>query len=676
MQQKVSIKSIGSKLTRVGLAGILLLVCNMLLAQNPAGRYEIDAKRMGMYSSDKDALPRGREFIRLDSTYYVGWQFVGGYLYDRSADEAGFRKSMPYLKRAFDLLEHDYAPMLQTLFDRPENYMKYYRLYVDYLELAAHLRDCYEYVNMPDSAIWVIQQIENKNFARDNSGLMFGTKAWIIYRNRYYTSNQYAFLKNSVEENIQDALNTCYAGFAFIEKNKPKMQQWYGEWQTALDYQYIYHYLAMVHSYLYQYDSSEYYYNKMSEFGTISWNNYGSLKHEKGEIDAAQQLYNLDKYGITGDKRLREPFYYLPIMSIYAGNTMQAMDIAKEAISESQSFPGFGWYNIALARGYLYNGQLDSADATLTKAANFKEVHIGTTLTQVQYNFTINLLRLVWYKKSMAQVKFADKGWWYKPSRLYAMATLALKKYMHQYALAAQLADNPERHRIIYDLFCGESTVMFDEIYAVMETFGPRFFEQMMEEKSEQDPRPNVRRYFELTQARLLAERGKKAEAEKILLRLLNETDYDPTYEKLFKARVLQSLYAISSDADRKKELANQWMTTFPQLIPFSGQKLAVAINVTNEAAGDDVLQQVENELDRLNVDRSARDANGVPQVNVLLKKVNSKYEASIETFTATGAALVKQEKFIFTSAEGAAAEIGLRMFGKAGSIELEKAPE
>jgi len=61
--------------------------------------------------------------------------------------------------------------------------------------------------------------------------------------------------------------------------------------------------------------------------------------------------------------------------------------MAQQIITESGSTPGFGWYNIALARGYLYDGQLDSCEAALDKAANFKELHIGTTLTQTQYDF-------------------------------------------------------------------------------------------------------------------------------------------------------------------------------------------------------------------------------------------------------------------------------------------------
>lgn len=652
-----------------------LLAALVLCAQDPAARYEIDAKRAGLYSDDKEALPRGREFVRLDSTYYVGWYYQGSYLFDRSADEAGFRKSAPLLRRAFDLLEGEFTPVLQTIFDRTENYMKHYRVYADYMELAMHLRECYEYLNKPDSAIWIIERVELKNFPRDHAGLMFGNKAWIIYRNRYYTRSQYAFLKNTVEENIDYALETCYRGFAHIEKNMPQMSQWYGPWQLQMDYQYIYHYLAMLHSYKYQYDSAEYYYNKMSEFGSISWNNYGSLKHEMGEIEAAQQLYSLDKYGLANDKRLREPFYYLPTLSIYAGNTMEAMSIAKEAISASLSYPGFGWYNIALARGYLYNGQLDSADATLSKAANFKEVHIGTTLTQVQYDFTINLLRLVWYKKSIAQVKFADKGWWYKPTQWYKLAVLASKKYMHQYALASQLSENPERKRILYDLFCGESTVMFDEIYAVMETFGDRYFTQLMREKAADDPRPNVQRYFELMESRLLVARGKHGDAEKLLTQLLERTPYDQVHEKLFRARVLQALLQVQGKGEQRQAWAAEWMETYPQLIPFSGQKVEVGLQLDNTAPEDKLLQEVAGNIQQLHVDWVSSSTNGVPQATIRLKKTGSKYEAEIEVYTAAGKPLVTQEKFLFTSASQVALEIGLRVFGKAGAIELETAP-
>ena len=54
---------------------ILIFVGKTSLCQNSAARYEIDAKRIGVNFFDKDALPRSREFIRLDSTYYVGYYY-------------------------------------------------------------------------------------------------------------------------------------------------------------------------------------------------------------------------------------------------------------------------------------------------------------------------------------------------------------------------------------------------------------------------------------------------------------------------------------------------------------------------------------------------------------------------------------------------------------------------
>ncbi len=650
----------------------MAVVCSYFsgMAQNPAKRYEIDAKRMDVLPTSDDALPRGREFVRLDSTYYVGWMFQGLFLYDRSADQSGYQKALPYLRNGFRLLEKDFTPALQTVYNSPNQYIQNNQLYRDYLELARTLRDSYEYLEMPDSAIWVIRQMEQKNFKRDQSGLLFGTKAWIIHRNRYYTNKEYDFLQPTVAGNEQLALQTCYNGFAFIQNNMNVIDGWFGSFQAELDHQFIYHYLAMIHSYMQQYDSSEFYYNKMAEFGSISWNNYGSLKHELGQFEAATQLYELDRYGYRIDKRLMEPFYYLPILSVYAGKTREAMATAQEAITQSQSSPGFGWYNIALARAYLYNGQLDSAEVTLTKAWNFKEVHIGTTLTQPQYEFTINLLQQVWYKKKIAAIKFADRGWWYKPSQWYALARLQTQRYLHQYALATQLAANPERERIIYDLFCGESTVSFDEIFEIMQTFSPRFFALIMEEKAEKDPRDNIRRYFKLTEARLMIERGKTTTAKTILLELYQSTIVDRPHEKLFTARVLQMLAEISKGAEKQVYL-NQMLDVYPQLIPFSGNTLEMGLLI--RTGGDPLLEKIADGLQRTDIDWTDNITEPVPVVTVQFKKTGIKYEATIDVRSADNQIIVRHEKFLFQKAEGVAEEIALRIFGKNGTPELEQ---
>jgi tetratricopeptide (TPR) repeat protein len=358
----------------------LILVPVCLQAQKAAARYEIDAKRLGVSPVDKDALPRGREFIRLDSTYYVGWMYQGIYLHDRSVDLGGYQKALPLLRKAFLLMEKDFGGLLSTIYNEPMLYMQNNLRYNDYLVMARALREGYEYTDRPDSAMWVLDRVERKNFRRDFLGIN-GTRAWIIHRNRFYTSKDFSFLGNSVAENTQRALQACYKGFGFINRNMNQNNLWFGEFQSQFDRQFIYHYLALIHCYLKNYDSSNYYYQQMAEAGTVSWNNYGSMKAEIGEFAEAMDMYGRDKYKYGGVKNLMEPYYYLPILNIYAGKLGTAIDIASEAIAYSNSSPGFGWYNIALARCYLYDGQLDSAYHTLEKAANFKEIHIGTTLT-------------------------------------------------------------------------------------------------------------------------------------------------------------------------------------------------------------------------------------------------------------------------------------------------------
>src|SRR4051812_15706836 len=95
---------------RLLLFSLLIISTNISFAQgNPTARYEIDAKRTGVNPVDKDALPRSREFIRLDSTYYVGYMFEGTYKSEKSSDFIGFKYAIPSLKKAFVLLQKDYG---------------------------------------------------------------------------------------------------------------------------------------------------------------------------------------------------------------------------------------------------------------------------------------------------------------------------------------------------------------------------------------------------------------------------------------------------------------------------------------------------------------------------------------------------------------------------------------
>jgi hypothetical protein len=644
----------------------LLFSKHTVYGQDASARYEINAKRIGVNVTDKDALPRGREFVRLDSTYYVGYMYQGLFLNDRSADKTGYLRAIPYIRQAFILLENDFTPALLSLYNSTDLYVQNNRIYIDYLNIARALRECYEYIDMPDSAMWVLTQVQKKQFRRDEYGV-YGTKAWLIHRNRFYTDGRYDFLQSTVKDNANLALQSCYEGFANIRKNEAQNSQWFGPFSSEIDKHYIYHYLAMIHSYMQQYDSSEYYYNQMAALGSISWNNYGSLKHEIGEFESANQLYSLDKMNSSGDKRLREPFYYLPMLKLYAASPSESIEIANEAIGMSQSMPGFGWYNIALARGYLYGGQLDSADVTLTKANKFKEVHIGTTLTQPQYEFTINLLRLIWYNKKIAAIKFANKGWWFKPTKLYEIATLSAKRYADKYVLANQLSDNPERQRLIYDLFCGESTVNFDEIYTILGAFSPRYFSRLFEDKTDVDPRFNIKKYFQLGRAKMQLASGKKNQAKASIDELIKTMTFDPINEKLFLARIYE-LKATVSEGNEKQEALNKMYELFPQLIPFSEQKIKMALQVSGE--NKEMVEEVYKHLKKSSVEWVDVASNDIPSASIYIESKANKFTITIDTRDINNNKVIKNETIIIRNTDNIGDELVMRIFGKSGAIE------
>jgi hypothetical protein len=645
---------------------ITLFGSNSGWGQKITERTTIDAERMSLDFRDREAITQGRDFVRRDSTYYIGWMYQGLFLDDRSADKGGYAQALPYLRNAFLLLEKDFTEELKSVYNNTEIYFQYRRLYADYMEITRALRGCYEYLDMPDSAMWVINHIEEKDFKRDQFGL-YGTKAWIIHRNRFFTDGRYSFLTNDVNENASLALKACYDGYGNILKNEYKISEWFGPYASEMDRHYLYHYLAMIHGYMQQYDSSEYYYNLMAEVGTISWNNYGSLKHELGEFAMANQLYGMEKNYDAGDKRLREPYYYLPMLKLYAGETQASIDIAREALTRWQSMPGFGWYNIAHARAFLYDGQLDSADIALTKAKNFKEVHISTTLTQTQYDFTNSLLRLLWYDKKIALLKLSNKGWWYQPASIYQWMLLKIKRYTHNYLLAKQLEENPERDRLIYDLFCGESTVSFDEILVAMQSLSPKYFAKLMEDKSDTDSRYSIKKYFELARGYMLFGAGKNKMAEDVINNILQTTMYDQINEILFIARVYQ-LKAAISEGQEKQQALNKMMQYFPTIVPFTGEKIKMALQVSGE--NEEVVTKLFNTLKKADIDWVDVAADGVPSVSIYVEEKDGKIELTIDSRNVDNTKIADNRKLIFKDSDDIALELLLRIFGKGGTSE------
>jgi hypothetical protein len=641
--------------------------------EGSAARYEIDAKRIGVNPLDKDALPRSREFIRLDSTYYVGYMFEGIYKADKSADYLGYRNSIAPLKKAFLLLQKDYSKNLKEIFVSPALYMQSMNRYVDFLQISNTLKECYDNIEMPDSVMWVLNVVSAYSFPKDHLGVNT-TKAWTYHRNRFFTSAKFSFLKNSVEENEKQAFDYCYYALNRIEANKARNDMWFGPGQAEVDRMSVYHYLALLHCYNKNYDSSEYYYQRLAQSGAVSWNNYGNEKHELGEFAVALEYLERDKYKY-GQKMLREPYYFIPMLDVYAAKTKDAMSLCKEAIFNAGSTPGFGWYNIALGRSYMYDGQLDSAEYALQKAADFKEIHIGTTLTQSQYDFTVNLLKLQLQDRKIALIKFENKGWWYWPTSLYNIAALKIQKMLLEYVLINQLAANPERNRTVYDLFCGESTTTFDENYYLIKDFSPSYFLHKYQDYQKVDNRKNIQRYFQLFAHNFEWINGDEDKAFDGYKQMVREVLLDTTHEKLFLGRLYEGLAKGNDEEGNERDYhfyANTLYEEYPQLLPFSGIKMKMKL--TTSGVTDDVTGKVINEIKGCRIDFvDDADAN-TAIANISFIKRGDKYEAVTNVKSGSNLPMVLDQRMIFSKdADGAGKELALRLFAKSGAMVFEK---
>ncbi|SIT32652.1 hypothetical protein SAMN05421788_111190 [Filimonas lacunae] len=652
------------------LCAMLLFSVHPLLAQgNAAARYEIDAKRQGVKPTDKDALPRSREFIRLDSTYYVGWMYEGIYKCDRSSDYLGYKNAIPALQKALALIEKDYGNSLRGLYSSIEYFAQNVPRYQDMFFIFNALKECYDNLEMPDKVIELLDKIDRYHFKKDYFGTYYH-RAWTYHRNRFLTSANFPFLKNSVEENERMAFFYCYQGLRFIQQNKPQNDTWFGPMQAENDKLTIYHYMAMLHCYNKNYDSSEYYYRILASRGAVSWNNYGSMQAETGNFARAIEYYKRDQFK-SFSHILHEPYYYLPMLSVYGGKTKEAIKTVQEIIQQNGSTPGFGWYNLALARSYMYDGQLDSSEYALNKAANFKEIHIGTTLTQSQYNFTVNLLRVQLLDRKISQVKFTDKGWWYSPTALYKIASYTSEKMKTEYVTVNELAFNPERTRVVYDLFCSEATTSFDEAWYLMKDFSPTFFQKKYENYLNTDKRENVLRYFYLFAAKFKWEKGDKNEARTDFETLEKNSMLDTANEKLFMGRLYEGLIKAGNKTGQSyvATYTNALYETYPQLLPFSGITPSISLSVSGQ--DDAVTKAVVKQIKGCDISVADENTPGIPHATIQFNKRGNKYEALFQVISGNGKPMVQGGRLIFTPTQQAGAEITLRLFGKGGAVEL-----
>jgi hypothetical protein len=625
---------------------ILILICKISFSQNNAARYEIDAKRIGVNFYDKDALPRSREFIRLDSTYYVGWYYEGMFKFDRAADYLGYKNCIEPLKKSLFLFKRNYNNHLENVF-KPGHYEF---AQTDIVQICNALYDSYSNVEEPDSAMWVLNRIKSWNI--ENDFMEYNIKAaWTIHRNRFYL-HKYSFLKNSVEGNEQLALNHLYTALAGGDAN-------------------AIFYLAIIHNYLLNIDSATLYYNILKQTGGFSYNNYAHFQNTLGNFSEAIDDFENEKYAF--DKRLIESYYFLPTLFINSGKSKEAINETNGIISAMGSTPGFGWYNIALARSYLYNGQLDSCEKAINKAAQFKEVHIGTTLGQSQYDFAVNVIKLLLAKNKIERIKFLNTGWWYSLSDLSEIGALTGEQFLLKFALVNELAGNPEREQVIYNIFTSENVIGFDEILSMMKNISPQYFETVYKQKEQTEKRKNIVRYMQLFYGEFSYEAGDYADSKQTFENILQNALLDTSHEKLFVARLYESLarsYAHDDEKDKAESMQYNFFKEYPQLIPFSG--FSIKMHLATSPLNTSMEKNIIKELKGCDINFTDETGYDIPAVNINFATLKNKFEVDYQVTDANGKIIVPSQKMYFKKDEGVGKELALRLFGVGGPVEFD----
>jgi hypothetical protein len=658
----------GSRASRVLISCVfaILITLPAIAQKNAALRYEIDAKRLGVDLGSDEAAPRSREFLRIDSTYYVGWLYDGASRFNRAADYIGYRSAIAPLERCVRLLERDYRMELSTRTHDLLTYINIYKRQGDYGTAVQYLLQCYANTEDPQSAYNLLRRYLRWNFQRDFVDV-YSQLMWVTHRNRFYTRERYPFLRNSIDENERLASAYLDSGMRRIARASQFNTGIFQPGSYQQEYLGLYHYRAILYSYAFQADSAQRYYDLLREGRQMSHNNYGSFRATLGDFKTAEEEYRIASMSEAGDKRLQEWAYYSSILDIYKALPKTGMELSQGMIQSAGSTPGFGWYNIALARCLLYDGQITEAERIVEKAAKFKELHIGTTLGQTHYDFSVQLIKLAALKARVQMIRFENADWWYNPNAIGQMIRQRSMQALQQFLIINQFAQNPERDRVIYKLFSTESTVSWDEIWTLISDFSTQYFVDRFSKELQTDKRPRVRKYFQYFIARLRMKQGKWDEAYR-LLEGINRSgiDLDPQYEKLFLARLDEAMAITAQELNKKGErdaALSRVVTTYPQLVPYSGLRPILRLR-TGGAADETLLKR----LRACNI--LFAETAGAPTANMVFSIAGSG-TTRIEYWVdgPDGKAIVSRQRCSYktANAERAGIDMAYRLFGVNG---------
>lgn len=554
-----------------------------------AKRYEIDTKRIGIGYMSRDALPRGREFKQIDSTYYVGWMYEGAYKMDHAADALGFKLAAETLQKALDLLEHDFDKALRTRTGEAMRYIEIMSRHRDWDFIQYALYQSYSYSNQIERAWTQLRKASIVDLQDELMTETYNLMAWTVHRHRQYTSKDYSFLKGSIAENEAYAHQLLDSSLRKTIRDQQLMESF-----LAINYRQerepgIWHYRAILHGYALDIPKAKTCYEQLRETGYFPENNFATFNLIQGDFNEAATYYNQAKENEGSDKRLKESYYYGSILDLYRNKIPEGIKEIKELIQSNGSTPGFGWYQLALARLYLYNGQLHAAGIALNKAENFHEIHMGTTLGESHYQLTLRTLRIIRWNNLIKLQHQADRYWWLKPDKVWHSIVWYWQRYQDKLRWVDLLKNNPERENVLYNLFSTESTLSVDDLLVCLDDMSPNYFISLFQSKLQQDSlRPLVTPYWHYALAKQWINKKHWKEAQKHLSHSLTGINLEKNaYQQLLSARCYEALIQCKLELgeDVPSQYYINWFLQYPQTIMSSN--IAFPIQCQFEASAE-----------------------------------------------------------------------------------------
>ncbi|MFN8436214.1 MAG: hypothetical protein U0V72_01145 [Cytophagales bacterium] len=579
----------------------------MYLISSADVRQEIDAKRIDF--ADKKALEVSRDFIKLDSTYYLGWLYQGSGRSERAQDKFGYELAQRSYEKAIKLFEKDFKSKLKVKPDDIMNYIEAFQRQVDYTYMAYQLFTAYMATEEIDKAYALARKVLKLKMSNTIYFDPYNYLCWITHRARTSTSKKHSFLRDNVIDNERLALKYLDSSDKLIMKNYNANVSLFGENAINEKFKYNTYYRTIIYSYLVKADSAEAAFEKLKYTPHFSHNNYAYLKLVCGDFKNFETEFLIEKQNDDpAEKRTKEYNYMLSIANIYKGNPRADVDSLPFLISQKGEIPGFGWDNLALARSCYYASEHKKAANYLKVADNFTELHLNTTWSPEQYNYSISLLKYLLSQQKIDLLKFNQEKWFLNLSILKELPALYIDKIRKGYKYTNDFGLNQEREIAFYQLFNSECLITFDEIWKTIEQYNIPFFIKKYESFEKLENRKGVKRYYQYFLSKLHFRNGDLDKALSYVDKILKDPNLQVSHEKLLLARIneLQAhIYKQKGDQEKERLYSLKYFELYPTLYQFSDLNKTIRVKTdTQNPAIDSLL----NELEQTQIDIPATD--------------------------------------------------------------------